>query len=160
MSKSNRNRSRRDAERAAAERRARGWRRGLWALGIVVATVLIVAVAFSESNRSPADAQVTRDPAAIEAGAALYSANCATCHGTELQGTATGPPFLHTVYAPNHHADEAFQRAVAGGVQPHHWGFGAMDPVPGLTRAEVTLIVEFVRSQQEAAGILRDPSHP
>lgn len=160
MSKSDKKQSRNAAARAAAEKRARAWRRWLWGLGTVAAVVLIVAIAVSEGNRSPADARVTRDPAAIEAGGELYAANCATCHGSELQGTATGPPFLHTIYAPNHHADEAFQRAVAGGVQPHHWAFGPMEPVPGLTRPEVALIVEFVRSQQEAAGILRDPSHP
>jgi hypothetical protein len=34
-----------------------------------------------------------------------------------------------------------------------------MAPVPGLTREDVALIIEYVRSEQEAAGILRDPMH-
>jgi hypothetical protein len=79
--------------------------------------------------------------------------------GVAVSGTDTGPPFLNAIYAPNHHADEAFQRAVVGGVQPHHWNFGPMVPVDGLDRSDVALIIEFVRSQQETAGILRDPSH-
>ena len=80
-------------------------------------------------------------------------------HGVDLRGTGTGPPFLDVIYAPNHHGDESFQRAVAGGVQPHHWGFGPMAAVPGLTRDDVAQIIDFVRSEQEAAGIFTDPSH-
>ena len=106
------------------------------------------------------DRPTVRDPASIAAGAQLYAASCAVCHGTNLRGTNAGPPFLNVIYAPNHHADEAFQRAVADGVVPHHWNFGTMAPVPGLTRQDVALIVQYVRSEQEAAGIFRDPSHP
>ena len=120
--------------------------------------VAVIAVVASESNRSEADAIAPRDSVEVAAGAELYAANCAACHGVDLNGTDTGPPFLDVIYAPNHHADEAFQRAVAGGVQPHHWNFGPMEPVAGLTRADVALIIEFVRSEQEAAGILRDPA--
>lgn len=159
MSKSQQKKIRSVAARAAAEQKARRWRRLLWAAGIVAVGVLVVAVAASEGNRSPADASVNRDPAAVAAGSELYADNCASCHGTDLNGTETGPPFLDVIYAPNHHADEAFQRAVVGGVQPHHWSFGPMAPVAGLSRDEVALIVEYVRSEQEAAGILRDPSH-
>jgi hypothetical protein len=64
---------------------------------------------------------------------------------------------LVPTYAPNHHGDEAFQRAVVAGVQPHHWNFGPMVPVEGLSRDDVSKIVAYVRSVQEAEGILRDP---
>jgi mono/diheme cytochrome c family protein len=144
---------------AATRRSSRLPRRLWWALGGVAALVVVIAIAASEGNRAPADAIVPRDPAAVAAGAEIYVANCATCHGVDLNGTETGPPFLNVIYAPNHHADEAFQRAVVGGVQAHHWGFGPMAPVPGLTRDDVALIIEYVRSVQEAEGIIRDPSH-
>ncbi|MDX1690740.1 MAG: cytochrome c [Acidimicrobiia bacterium] len=101
-----------------------------------------------------------RDPAAVAAGAELFQANCAECHGVDLTGTDTGPPLLHRYYAPNHHADEAFQRAVLVGVVAHHWDFGPMEPVDGLDRADVSLIIEYVRAEQEAAGIFEDPSIP
>jgi mono/diheme cytochrome c family protein len=118
-----------------------------------------VAIAASVSEKDQAVA-TDRDPAAIAAGAELYAANCAVCHGADLRGSATGPPFLDVIYAPNHHGDEAFQRAVVGGVVAHHWNFGNMQPVDGLARDDVAKIIEFVRSEQEANGILRDPRHP
>lgn len=99
-------------------------------------------------------------PDDVSAGEELFLANCAACHGTDLLGTGTGPPFLNAIYAPNHHADEAFQRAAALGVQPHHWEFGPMPPVEGLTRDDVAKVVAFVRQQQQDAGIFRDPTHP
>jgi mono/diheme cytochrome c family protein len=89
----------------------------------------------------------------VAQGEQAFQANCATCHGTDLRGTETGPPFLDPVYAPDHHPDEAFFAAVENGVQPHHWDFGAMPPQPAVTEEEVRAIVAFVRSEQAAAGI-------
>jgi mono/diheme cytochrome c family protein len=123
------------------------------------ALILVFAIAMSASGDRGGQATTTRDPATVAAGADLFAANCAVCHGADLQGTATGPPFLNVIYAPNHHADEAFQHAVAFGVVPHHWNFGPMAPLAQLTRDDVVKIVAFVRTEQEAAGIFRDPSH-
>ncbi len=86
-------------------------------------------------------------------GAQLFANNCAVCHGPVGDGTTTGPPLVHEIYEPGHHSDEAFQVAVARGVQPHHWDFGPMPPVPGLDRGDVADIVAHVRALQQAAGI-------
>ena len=86
-------------------------------------------------------------------GKPLYAQHCAECHGVKLQGTDKGPPMLHKVYEPSHHADMAFQLAVANGVRAHHWKFGNMPPQPGLTRADVATIVAYVRELQRANGI-------
>lgn len=127
-----------------------------WVAGILGA-VLIVFVGVTSA---PPATTASTDPATVAAGEQLYLDNCAVCHGSDLMGTTTGPPFLDVIYAPNHHSDEAFQQAVAAGVVPHHWTFGAMAPLPHLTRADVAKIVAFVRAEQQAGGITRDPSHP
>ena len=96
----------------------------------------------------------------VARGERLYDETCAVCHGSDLEGSETGPPFLSPIYAPNHHPDEAFYAAVAEGVQPHHWDFGAMPAQPSVSPDEVEAIVAFIRAEQEAAGITEDPSHP
>jgi mono/diheme cytochrome c family protein len=121
------------------------------------AAVLIAIAVIAEPDA--ASVPGSRDPAVVSAGADLFAANCAVCHGPDVNGSATGPPLLHPYYAPNHHADEAFQRAVAFGVVPHHWDFGEMAPLPHLTRDDVEKIIAFVRAEQESAGIYEDPSH-
>ena len=96
----------------------------------------------------------------IAEGQRLYEQNCAMCHGIDLKGTDTGPPFLSPIYAPNHHPDESFQAAVANGVEPHHWEFGPMPAQPAVGPEDVTAIVAYVRTEQREAGITEDPSHP
>ena len=69
-------------------------------------------------------------------GQRLFEAKCADCHGPNAVGQAgVAPPLIHIIYEPNHHGDESFQRAVALGVRAHHWKFGNMPAVAGLTRA-------------------------
>ena len=87
-------------------------------------------------------------------GERIFEANCATCHGINAVGrNGIAPPLVHIIYEPSHHGDEAFQRAVAQGVRGHHWPFGNMAPVPGLTRADVDMVVSYVRELQRANGI-------
>lgn len=86
-------------------------------------------------------------------GKALYEKNCAACHGIDLKGSDKGPPFLHRVYEPSHHGDVAFQLAAKNGVRAHHWKFGDMKPVPGVTPDEVAHITAYIRAAQRKAGI-------
>lgn len=86
-------------------------------------------------------------------GRFLYQQNCASCHGATLKGSDKGPPFLHRVYVPSHHSDLAFQLAVKNGTRAHHWQFGDMKPVPGLTPDDVAHITAYVRAEQRKAGI-------
>lgn len=116
-------------------------------------TVLVLLVALLAGCTSGEEEGSTPDdPTSIAAGESLYMANCAECHGEDLRGTDQGPSFLSVVYEPGHHPDESFQLAVMRGVQPHHWNFGPMLPVEGLTTQEVAAIVEFVRDRQDAEG--------
>jgi len=92
-------------------------------------------------------------PGAYLAGEALYTAACARCHGPQGTGTDQGPPFVDRIYEPNHHADASFHRAVQLGVVPHHWKFGPMPPIEGLTSDQVDQIISYVRWLQRQAGI-------
>lgn len=75
------------------------------------------------------------------------------CHGDVALGTAQGPPLVHIIYEPNHHADAAFLLAALRGVRAHHWGFGDMPPQPQVSREEMAEIVKYVRWLQREAGV-------
>lgn len=86
-------------------------------------------------------------------GQAAFGAFCATCHGADAGGTNTGPPLIHKFYRPGHHGDMAFVLAARRGAPAHHWKFGNMPPVQGVTDAELADIITFVREVQKANGI-------
>ena len=89
-----------------------------------------------------------------QVGKAAFEAVCASCHGVNAVGQEeVAPPLVHVIYEPSHHGDEAFQRAVANGVRAHHWPFGDMPPIEGLTRGDVQMIVAYIREMQRANGI-------
>lgn len=93
-------------------------------------------------------------PVEFQNGEAKFKANCARCHGERAVGTAQGPPLVHKIYEPNHHGDAAFQRAAANGVRAHHWQFGDMPKIEGVTPEDVEQIVAYVRWLQRQAGIM------
>lgn len=92
-------------------------------------------------------------PTTYQAGAQVFSANCARCHGERGLGTDHGPPLVHKIYEPGHHPDIAFQRAAANGVRAHHWKFGDMPRIEGVGPSEVESIIGYVRWLQREAGI-------
>jgi mono/diheme cytochrome c family protein len=87
-------------------------------------------------------------------GEQLFAMNCAVCHGPAAQGSPQGPPLVHEIYEPGHHPDELFLRAVREGVEPHHWDFGPMPRVGGLSDRDVADITAYVRDLQREAGII------
>lgn len=86
-------------------------------------------------------------------GNALFAQNCMKCHGAGGQGSDQGPPLVHSIYNPGHHADLAFNLAVKNGVRSHHWKFGDMKPLPGVSPESVAHITAYVRERQRSAGI-------
>ena len=87
-------------------------------------------------------------------GKAVFDKNCAMCHGTNAAGVdGAGPPLVHVIYESGHHSDPAFYLAVEQGVRAHHWPFGNMAPVGGVERADVALIIDYIRELQQANGI-------
>ena len=88
-------------------------------------------------------------------GKQAFDINCASCHGENAVGQhGVAPPLVHKIYEPNHHGDESFQLAVAMGVRAHHWKFGNMPAIEGLTRADVKPIIAYVRELQRHNGIM------
>ena len=87
------------------------------------------------------------------AGQEIFAGNCASCHGPNGTGSGDGPPLIHDIYNPGHHADAAFHRAVRIGTPQHHWPFGDMPAQPHVSQEQVVAIVKFVRELQESNGI-------
>ena len=92
-------------------------------------------------------------PTELKDGETKFNTFCSPCHGVQAVGTAQGPPLVHKIYEPSHHADFAFQRAAAQGVKAHHWKFGNMPKIEGVTADDVTQIIAYIRWLQRQAGI-------
>ncbi len=89
-----------------------------------------------------------------QAGETAFNENCASCHGANAAGQeGVAPPLVHIIYEPNHHGDQSFYLAASRGVRAHHWRFGDMPPVEGITDSEVSEIIAYVRTLQRANGI-------
>ncbi len=86
-------------------------------------------------------------------GEVAFNESCAVCHGKNAAGTENGPPLIHNLYRPGHHSDAAIFGAAMNGVIAHHWRFGNMPPVEGITEAKLRWIVAYVREMQVANGV-------
>jgi len=139
-------------------------RPGFWPVGAAllfsIAGAACGAEPESQSSPPPTDEiQVVlrgiaaTSPPELAQGKTLFEQNCSVCHGPAGDGTAQGPPLVHIVYEPNHHADAAFILAARNGVRAHHWRFGDMAPVPGVTDEMVLEIVGYIRWLQRQVGI-------
>ena len=113
-----------------------------------IKTVLSVALLLAASSALGAGGQ-----GSPLAGEELFGSKCAKCHGLKGVGTDAGPPLVHRIYEPNHHSDFSFRRAMSIGVRAHHWRFGDMEKVTGLTPEQVELIITYIREIQQYAGI-------
>lgn len=92
--------------------------------------------------------------AEAQIGKRVFEAKCAVCHGTNAAGqNGVAPPLIHPTYRPGHHSDMAFVYAARNGVQSHHWNFGNMPPVEGLTDGDVKMVARYIRELQEENGI-------
>ena len=97
----------------------------------------------STDNKAP------KIPFKFSLGLSKYRNMCSNCHGKWGDGTEQGPPLMHPFYKPSHHADSAFYRAALKGVRAHHWKFGNMPPVAGVTSKDVDRILPFIRWLQQ-----------
>ncbi|TCD14860.1 c-type cytochrome [Oricola cellulosilytica] len=131
----------------------------------VVAVLAVVSIGLRNRSEMGEGAPPRTGPAMVSVsvpvlagvakeGEALFAANCASCHGVNAAGQeGIAPPLVHIIYEPNHHSDAAFHLAVQQGVRAHHWRFGNMRPVDGVSEDDVEMIVAYVRALQRENGI-------
>lgn len=140
-------------------------------LVIAIATVAVAlgVYGYSQTGQAKSGAGPFSSPAAIKGpieialpealggmaalGQPVFEKNCATCHGANGTGSENGPPLVHVIYEPNHHGDGSFYMAVAKGVRAHHWRYGNMPPVEGVSEPQVRAIIAYIRTLQRANGI-------
>ncbi len=111
-------------------------------IGLAVGTALILA-------RPAIAAETIEIPFKLARGQMLYEENCSSCHGLQLDGTDKGPPLVHPFYKPSHHGDKAFYRAALQGTKQHHWNFGDMKPVAGMTPNKMDSLLPYIRYYQQ-----------
>ena len=143
----------------------------LFAAGFVLTLLLAVMVGCGddstpqyESRESGVAERVPEPELALSntarAGEELFNANCSVCHGMNASGTSQGPTFIDRIYHPGHHPDLSFRNAVSNGVTQHHWVFGDMPPVDGVSPEQVDKIICYVREVQRANGIFEGDDFP
>ena len=122
-------------------------------LSVLGLTLGLSAMAACDSSQPKPAAGGGTVPAELQAGEAKFNAHCSACHGAQAAGTQQGPPLVHKIYEPNHHGDAAFLRAAEFGVKAHHWEFGNMPKIEGVSSADVEQIIRYIRWLQRQAGI-------
>lgn len=128
----------------------------------VLSGLALATLAFWFAQRQGSDASGEVDLATLAipeltaeqaTGKALFDGSCAACHGANAAGSDQGPPLVHRIYEPSHHGDMAFVLAARQGVRAHHWRFGDMPAVEGVSDSDVQQITAYVRTLQRANGI-------
>ena len=133
---------------------------------LLASVLVLTAIAACNAEPTPApDTPIPTDTSAPPGpelsnsalmGKEVFDTNCALCHGADVMGTATGPPLIDRIYEPGHHNDFSIRSAVRNGVPAHHWWFGNMPPVPGVSDAAVDNIICYIRELQLANGIFEE----
>lgn len=137
---------------------------------LILAALLVTLAACSAPSPPPED---TPTPLSTETpspsgpvlsnsalmGKDVFDANCALCHGADVMGTGTGPPLIDRIYEPGHHSDVSIRSAVRNGVPQHHWWFGDMPPVAGVSDPAVENLICYIRDLQLANGIFEEGTY-
>ena len=142
----------------------------LTTFGIVLALILIAVIGCGSEAEPPTNTPTplaTPPPTvpgpdlsnAALAGKQVFNANCSICHGADVMGSATGPPLIDRIYEPGHHADFSIRSAVRNGVPQHHWWFGDMPPVAGISDQQIEHLICYIRELQRANDIFDDATY-
>jgi len=130
--------------------------RNLFEASFKYAVILLLSVTSHQVAAKPLDPATIKTPKMtpeLNVGKMNYDGLCASCHGVNAAGTDKGPTFLHKFYHPGHHGDGAFLIAPLKGVRAHHWSFGNMPPVEGITEGQIRKIIPYIRAIQKENGL-------
>jgi copper transport protein len=138
---------------------------GLGTAAIVAGIVLLFQARLSAGAVAavdPAAGLAALDPAAIVRGEALFSQNCALCHGARGRGDGPGaasltrPPADLTTGHALPHADEDYAYWIENGIE------GTDMPAFGreLEDGEIRNVIAYIRSLQQTALAARDAPGP
>src|SRR5215218_8912319 len=138
---------------------------GIAALALLVLGVVgiaFAAVGATPTFRKEAAGLATLDPAAVVRGEALFSQNCALCHGAGARGDGPGaasltrPPANLTAGHALAHSDDDYAYWIKNGIE------GTDMPAFGdeLEDAKIRDVIAYVRSLQQTALLARDAPGP
>jgi mono/diheme cytochrome c family protein len=114
---------------------------------------IIVGLVFTTHLSAAETTAEIKVPFKYGLGKSLFEENCGSCHGVWGKGTDSGPALMHKFYVPSHHGDQAFYQAGLKGVRSHHWNFGDMPPVPGISSRALDKIVPYIRWLQKETKV-------
>ena len=120
---------------------------------LLLTTFTLANPLYAAHNISHVDVKVGDLSVIASKGQMVFNTNCAQCHGVDAAGGVGGPPLIHNIYNPGHHANEAFIRAVRNGVRQHHWQFGDMPSQPQVAFGDMVFLLKFIREVQQQNGI-------
>ena len=101
------------------------------------------------------------DPDEIALGKEIYAANCAECHGVNLEGEADwkiqnedgsfrSPPHDETGHTWHHPDNELLEAIALGGARFEEMNIGGSSPMPAfgekLTEEEITAVLTYIKS--------------
>jgi copper transport protein len=138
---------------------------GLGTAAVVAGLVLLFQARLSAGAVAavdPAAGLAPLDPAAIVRGEALFSQNCALCHGADARGNGPGaasltrPPADLTAGHSLMHTDDDYAYWIENGIE------GTDMPAFGeeLEEGEVRDVIAYLRSVQQTALLARDAPGP
>ena len=132
--------------------------RRLFVYSLVAAFVLLMMMGCGEDSASQGETTKSNGTeqgasGTTRTGEELFRANCSSCHGVDANGTNQGPPLVDRTYHPNHHPDFSIRNAINKGVKQHHWFFGDMPPVAGVSEDDAEKIICHIRDTQRANGL-------
>ncbi|MFD5225808.1 c-type cytochrome [Microbacterium sp. NPDC058342] len=123
--------------------RSRGRRSPFAAAAIIGAGLLLTGGVYagaSAAMASPAEAHTAATELTVEDGQKLFTANCATCHGMDLQGTSAGPSLVGV-------GELSVEFQLATGRMPLQMqGPQAPQKKPQFTDAQIQAMAAYVQS--------------